>query len=350
MRMRGGTAISLVGHGAVLVWALVSFARPLDPKLYDTMPVDLISAEEFSKMTTGAAKAPQQEEPKPLVEKIAEAKPVEDVNAKVVEKKEVTAAIAEAAPEPKPKEPDPKPAAAPPEPKTEAKAPENKKEPEQKIDPIAEAIKKEETKKPEKKAETKPQPVKKPEPQQPKFDPRKVAELLDKRSPQRLASAGASLNSTASLGAPKGQEADSAQAQEFRRSMETLYGRGMRLGLAAKDGLAAVAFGNDDAALRADFARLRTPAAPAKSLLALLGRIEPGAAGLAYHVDFGAMMGQMMNAMQGVLPTGTLPFPEQGLAFDIWGGIKGRTWSSGVAMDVQEMIAFLQKMQGLEGK
>ena len=207
MRMRGGIAISLVGHGAVLLWALVSFARPLDPKLYDTMPVDLISAEEFSKMTTGAEKAPPQEQPKPLVEKIAEAKPVEDVNAKVVEKKEVTAAISETAPEPKPKEPDPKPAAAPPEPKTEAKAPENKKEPEQKIDPIAEAIKKEETKKPEKKVETKPQPVKTPEPQQPKFDPRKVAELLDKRSPQRLASAGASLNSTASLGAPKGQEA-----------------------------------------------------------------------------------------------------------------------------------------------
>jgi colicin import membrane protein len=201
-------AISLVGHGAVLLWALVSFARPLDLKPLDTMPVDIISTDEFSKITAGAENAPKEEEPKPLVEKIAEAKPVEDINAKVVEKKEVTAAISETAPEPKPKEPDPKPAAAPPEPKTEAKAPEKEKEPEQKVDPIAEAIKKDEAKKkPEKKVDNKPQPVKKPEKQQPKFDPRKVAELLDKRSPQRLAAAGASLSSTASLGAPKGRDA-----------------------------------------------------------------------------------------------------------------------------------------------
>ena len=27
---RGGMTISLVGHGAVLLWALVSFARPLE--------------------------------------------------------------------------------------------------------------------------------------------------------------------------------------------------------------------------------------------------------------------------------------------------------------------------------
>ncbi|HET7681332.1 MAG TPA: protein TolA [Xanthobacteraceae bacterium] len=195
--------ISLVGHGVVLVWALVSFARPLETKPLDTMPVDIISAEEFSKMTAGADKAPPQPQPKPLVEKIAEPKPVEDLNAKVVEKKEVTATTSENTPEPKPKQPDPKPAAAPPEPKTETKAA-DKKEPEQKIDPIAEALKKDEAKKPEKKAEAKPQPVKKPEPQPPKFDPRKVAALLDKRDPQRLAAAGSELNALASLGTPKG--------------------------------------------------------------------------------------------------------------------------------------------------
>jgi len=201
--MKGGMTISLIGHGVVLVWALVSFARPLETRPLDTMPVDIISADEFSQLTAGAEKAPPQPEPKPLVEKIAEAKPVEDLNAKVVEKKEVTATTSETTPEPKPKEPDPKPAAAPPEPKTETKAA-DKKEPEQKVDPIAEALKKDDTRKPEKKAEAKPQPVKKPEPQQPKFDPRKVAALLDKRDPTRLAAAGAALNTTAALGAPKG--------------------------------------------------------------------------------------------------------------------------------------------------
>lgn len=210
--MKGGMTISIVGHGAVLLWALVSFARPLENKMVDSMPVDMISADEFSKMVAGAQKAPKQETPKPVVEKIAEAKPVEDPNAKVVEKKEVMAAAEQTAPEPKPKQPDPKPAAAPPEPKAESKSA-DKKEPEQKTDPIAEALKKDDAKKPDKKAETKPQPVQKPQPQQPKFDPRKVAALLDKRDSQRVAAAGATLNSTAALGAPTGVAARMTQTE-----------------------------------------------------------------------------------------------------------------------------------------
>jgi hypothetical protein len=208
--MKGGMTISLVGHGVVLVWALVSFARPLENKPLDNMPVDIISADEFSQMTAGVEKAPKAEVPKPMVEKIADTKPIEDLNAKVVEKKEVTATTTESTPEPKPKQPDPKAAAAPPEPKQEAKTAE-KKEPEQKIDPIAEALKKDDAKKPEKKVETKPQPVKKPEPQPPKFDPRKVAALLDKRDPTRLASAGAALNTTAALGTATGTAAQLSQ-------------------------------------------------------------------------------------------------------------------------------------------
>lgn len=204
--------ISLIGHGAFLLWALVSFARPLETKPFDSMPVDIISADEFSKMAAGVEKAPKAEVPKPVVEKIAEAKPVEDPNAKIVEKKEVAATTAETALEAKPKQPDPKPAAAPPQPKTEAKAA-DKKEPEQKVDPIAETLKKEEAKKPEQKAQSKPQPVQKPEPQQPKFDPRKVAALLDKRDSTRTAAAGATLNNTASLGAPKGLAARITQTE-----------------------------------------------------------------------------------------------------------------------------------------
>jgi outer membrane biosynthesis protein TonB len=212
MRIDRGIVLSVAGHGAFLVWALISFARPLETKPLDSMPVDIISADEFTKMTAGAEKAPPQPEPKPLVEKVAEAetKPVEDINAKVVETKEVTASTSEQTPEPKPKQPDPKPAAAPPEPKTEAKAP-DKQEPEQKVDPIAEALKKDDAKKPDKKAEAKPQPVKKPDPQPPKFDPRKVSALLDKRDPTRLAAAGSSLNSMPSLGAPRGNATQLSQ-------------------------------------------------------------------------------------------------------------------------------------------
>jgi hypothetical protein len=213
MRVDRGIVLSVAGHGVFLVWALISFARPLETKPLDSMPVDIISADEFSKLAAGALKAPKQETPKPVAEKIGETTPVEDPNAKV-EKKEVLAAAEQTVPmpEPKPKQPDPKPAAAPPEPKTEAKAA-DKKEPEQKVDPIAEALKKDEAKKPDKKAETKPQPVQKPEPQPPKFDPRKVAALLDKRTPQRVAAAGETLNSTPSIGAPSGLAARISQTE-----------------------------------------------------------------------------------------------------------------------------------------
>jgi hypothetical protein len=213
MRIDRGMVISLIGHGAFLVWALVSFARPLETRPLDFMPVDIISSDEFSKITAGVEKAPKKETPQPVVEKIAEAKPVEDLDAKVTEKKEVQATTAESTPEPTPKQTEPKPAAAPPEPKQEAKAAEKKEPEQQKIDPIAEALKKDDAKKPEKekKVENKPQPVKKPEPQQPKFDPRKVAALLDKRDPQRMAAAGDTLNSTASLGTSRGTAAQLSQ-------------------------------------------------------------------------------------------------------------------------------------------
>ncbi len=211
--MKTGTTISVIGHGAVLLWALVTFARPLEMKPGESMPVELISADEFTHLTAGAKNAPKAETPKPVVEKIAEEKPVEDPNAKIVEKKEVAAATAESAPEPQPKpKPEPKPAAAPPEAKSEAKAP-DKKEPEQKVDPIAEALKKDEAKKPDKKAEKKPEPLKKPEPQQPKYDPRKVEALLNKRDPQRVAAAGATLNSIPSLGSPAGKSATLSQTE-----------------------------------------------------------------------------------------------------------------------------------------
>jgi colicin import membrane protein len=205
MKIDRSMLLSIAGHGAFLAWALVTFAhtRPVDSS--EVFPVDVLTASEFSQLTAGSEQAKPQEQPQPLVEKVAEpTPPPEDLNAKVVEKKEVTAATTETMPEPAPKQPDPKPAAAPPEPKQEVKAPEKAKEPDPKVDPIAEALKKDETKKPEKKVEQKPQPQKKPEPQKPKFDPRKVAALLDKRDPQRVAAAGSQMNSMASLGSPRG--------------------------------------------------------------------------------------------------------------------------------------------------
>ncbi len=198
--MRTAYAISGIGHAAVLLWSVWSFTgKPLAAPPNEALPVDIVTASEFSQITAGAKNAPKVETPKPLAEKVGETKPVEDPKAKVVEKKEVTAAR-ETAPEPKPAEP---------------KAQDKKQAEQQKPDPIAEALKKDEAKKPEpKKVDAKPPvPPKKPPPPQPKFDPSQVEALLNKRDPTRLAAAGDALNNTASLGLPSGTAAQISQSE-----------------------------------------------------------------------------------------------------------------------------------------
>jgi colicin import membrane protein len=185
--MRTAYTISGIGHAAVLLWSVFSFAaKPLPVPPNEALPVDIVSVSDFTQMTAGSKSAPKAETAKPLVEKVAEAKPVEDATAKVVEKKEVKAAR-EAAPAPEAKPVETKPEQKP----TEAKP-----------DPIADALAKEQAKKPEpKKAEAKtPTPPKKPAPPAPKFDPKQVEALLDKRDSTRVAAAGDTLNQTASLG------------------------------------------------------------------------------------------------------------------------------------------------------
>jgi outer membrane biosynthesis protein TonB len=213
--MRTAVAISAAGHSALLLWGLVSFAvKPLDAAPAESMPVDLVSITDFTQMMAGAQNAPKSPAPKRVAEKVAEAKPAEDITAKI-DKREVQAAREPAPAEPKPPEqkpPDPKPAAAtPPAPKAEAK---DKKPPDQKPDPIAEALKKEESKKPTPKPEPpKPAPQAKPAPPQPKFDPSRVAALLDKRDPTRLAAAGEAVNTTPTLGARTGSASQLTQSE-----------------------------------------------------------------------------------------------------------------------------------------
>jgi colicin import membrane protein len=226
-----GVVVSVIAHVAVLLWAAVSFAaKPPDTMPTDSIFVETMSLSDFSQMTKGSKTAPKPvENPKPLVEKVAETKPPpEDVTAQVSDKEIQTAS---AAPEPTPDvkmpEPKPKPVEAKPEPKPEPKpeakkeeAKEAKKEPEQK--PEAEALKKDDKKqeKPKKEAAkpvpTPPTPPKKPDPpkhhvaekkpprNEPKFDADRIAALLDKRQPQRLAAAGDTVNTTAALGTQSG--------------------------------------------------------------------------------------------------------------------------------------------------
>ena len=182
---------SAVLHAGVLGFAVLTFsgaARDATPQ--ESMPVDFVSTEEFSKLAKGVKDAPKSETPKPLVEKQGEAKPVDEQKPKPVEKKpEVQAA----------KEPTPTPP-----------------EPEKKPDPITEKLKQEEAKPlaekpPEKKVELPPK--KPPQKPQPKFDADKIAALLDKREATREAAAGAEPNQAPSLGTSKGSEARLSQSE-----------------------------------------------------------------------------------------------------------------------------------------
>ena len=200
--MRTSYTISAIGHAAVLLWSVWSLAaRPLTVPPSDSLPVDIVTATEFSQITKGMKSAPQTETPKPLVEKVAEAKPVEDATAMLVEKKEVKAA----------RETPPSPEVKPVEEK-----PKEPKQAEAKVDPIAEALTKEDPKHQPKKAEAKPQPPtppKKPAPPAPKFDPKQVEALLDKRNATRLAAAGETLNTSPGLGLPNGQATQLSQSE-----------------------------------------------------------------------------------------------------------------------------------------
>jgi outer membrane biosynthesis protein TonB len=229
--MRTGLTISIVGHACVLLWGLVSFStKPLNAPPAESMPIDIISAKDFSELRAGVRSAPKSETPKPLAEKVGEKKPVENPLAKIVDKPELITASSDTPPPPQVEPPTPKaggqqPAEAKPEPK-----PPEEKPTQAKSDPIAEALKKDETKKEEtKKEETKTQEVKKPEPKkteakpaaakkpdskpQPKFDASKIAALLDKRQPQRVAAVGDTLNRTLALGTRTGESAALSQSE-----------------------------------------------------------------------------------------------------------------------------------------
>jgi outer membrane biosynthesis protein TonB len=208
---------SVVLHVLVIGWGLISFsARSLEAPPPESMPVDIISADQLSKITAGI-KTGAKDKPKPMVEKVADEKPVEDAIGKITEKKEIVTA---SAPEPPPKpvekpvekKPEPPKPVAENKPKDEPKV-ETKPDP-PKEDPIAEALKSEQAKKPPPKPEAKAAPPQPPKPKQERvFDQSKIAALLDKRDPTRQSITGATLNSTASLGATTGHAATLSQSE-----------------------------------------------------------------------------------------------------------------------------------------
>jgi colicin import membrane protein len=195
-------------------------AQPMEAPPVQALPVSFVSEKDFSQLPLGMKNAPQLKVPdiKPLADKVEETRPVDQMAPKVSAKPEITTPaakpVSEAKPEPKP---EPKPVPKP-ELKTELKPapkpadkPDKPKPPEYKPDQIASLLKKDAAKDPPKQQDTPAQPVRD---STPKFDANQVAQLLDKREPQRQVATAQSLNDSPTLGAAIGaQDAQLSQSE-----------------------------------------------------------------------------------------------------------------------------------------
>jgi colicin import membrane protein len=219
--MKPGMTISCVAHAVALFFGFMAIsAQPMEAPPVQALPVSFVSEKDFSQLPLGMKNAPQLKVPdiKPLADKVDETKPVDQMAPKVSAKPEITTPaakpVSEAKPEPKP---EPKPVPKP-ELKTELKPapkpadkPDKPKPPEYKPDQIASLLKKDAAKDPPKQQDTPAQPVRD---STPKFDANQVAQVLDKREPQRQVATAQSLNDSPTLGAAIGaQDAQLSQSE-----------------------------------------------------------------------------------------------------------------------------------------
>jgi hypothetical protein len=227
--MRRSLVISGTLHSVLVLWGLIAFAaRPNEAPHTDSLPVEFVSATQFSQLTAGVKNAPKPiENAKPLADKTGEPKPVKELAPKVVDKPEIKtdSSAAEAKTQPKQQAKAAEKSEPKVEPKAEPKPADKAEKPKPKLDQVADELKKDETKKPpkpEKKQhefkpdqiaeELKKEETKKPRPS-PKFDANQVAALLDHREPQRQVATADNLSSVASLGAPAGSAAHLSQSE-----------------------------------------------------------------------------------------------------------------------------------------
>jgi colicin import membrane protein len=196
--MKAGVTISCIGHALAIGCALVAIsAQPMEVPPVDSLPVQFISEKDFTQLTQGVKNAPKLkiEMPKMVADKVDAPKAIDQLAPKVVDKPEIKTDSSKASPQPKPDvKPDPKP-----DPK-QAQKPDKPKTPDYKPDQIADLLKKDAPKTPSK-------PDDQSTPQKadaPKFDANQVAQLLDKRDPQRQLASNATLNDAANLGAASG--------------------------------------------------------------------------------------------------------------------------------------------------
>jgi outer membrane biosynthesis protein TonB len=206
--IKPGMTISCAGHAAALFFGLMAIsAQPMEAPPVQMLPVSFISEKDFSQLAQGAKNAPELKvpDPKPLADKVDATKPVDQLAPKAVNKPEITTDTSKPA-QPKPEvKPEAKPEAKP-EPVSEPKQaqkpadkPDKPKPPEYRPDQIANLLKKDAAKEPPKRDDKAPT-----RDNSPKFDANQVAQLLDKREPQRQLATAQTINDSTTLGAAIG--------------------------------------------------------------------------------------------------------------------------------------------------
>lgn len=276
--MKTGLVASAIVHGVVLTWGLWALSAPEPMSLADdSLPVDIVSVEEFSEMVRGAEDAPMAEQsaPEPTEDTSTPVPDAENVGENTVDldaapapraapRETIQTAAAEAQPEPVLPDPvpEPQPEAAPepaPTPAPEPEPQEAVSEPEAPApDPVSEAIEqaaeepdptpappqnvprpknKPERPKPVQVAEAKPEPPKRPEPKEtpePKkptetqseekaFDADQIAALLNK---EKSAGGGAKREQqTAALGGRQttGTSLSTSEMDALRRATKDCW-------------------------------------------------------------------------------------------------------------------------------
>lgn len=213
--MRPGFTISTAFHAVVLGWGLIHFAsvKPSEAPPVESLPIDLVSISDVTKMKQGNLKAEKQPEVVKQIEKKSEPTPKSDPNLPVKNK------------DVKSTPPPPTPTEEKVEKKEDPKKEQAKPDPAPSEDAIAKKL--EEQKKTEKKKEAPKKVVKQKAPpvkSKHEFDPDRIAELLDRRAPSRKQNAGEQ-KSTTNFGAPKGNDLvlSMSERDAFRRHVQSCW-------------------------------------------------------------------------------------------------------------------------------
>ena len=192
--MRWSLALSLVVHACYLLAAVGLFQSPDEYKVeeLESVPVDLVSLEEFSKRQAVQKDAPKPEPEQKIAPKVKVVPEIKEITPKPAEEIKQAAREPQPEPEPKPaKEPDPvaEPEPAKPEPLEELIKQTEEVEPEPVAEPEPESVKKAAVPLPRAKPKTLDRKIakKKKKKKKPAFNPDDVAALLNKIDEEKAA-------------------------------------------------------------------------------------------------------------------------------------------------------------------